>query len=116
MSEKDFKEQFWSAFESIDLDNHIILLYSLNFGKVSPLKVAEEICVENSTGTWTPVKYETLDIRKEHGAKTIGLYSTHSGDYIIMITVNSHDYDPERGGLSALLADVAGNVYEIKND
>lgn len=114
MLERDFKEQFWSSIESIDLDKHIILVYSLKFENVSPIKVAEEICVENSTGTWTPVSYETLDIRKEHGAKTIGLYSTHSGDYVIMVAVNSQDYDPEKGGLSALLADVAGNVYEIK--
>lgn len=54
--------------ESVDPDRHIMALYYVE-GPASMTKMAEESAIENSTGTWTLVGYETVQVRKEYGAK-----------------------------------------------
>ena len=98
--------------ESIDPDSHIIALYYLE-GKASLTKMAEETAIECSTGTWTVVGYETLELRKRYGAKILRIMGSEGACYV-QIAYEASNYDPEVGGITCLLSDIAGNLYDMK--
>ncbi len=97
--------------EAVDPDRHITALYHLE-GSVPLSKMAEESAIENSTGTWTLVGYETLELRKKYGAKIFRVTGS-GGSGFINLAFEASNYDPEIGGINCLLSDVAGNVFDM---
>ena len=113
MPEERFRELLWSDLGALDPDKYIIATYLAVIGPYSPKRVAEEAAIENSTGTWTPVRYETMEIREKYSAKIVGLVNARENAYVIQLAINGENYDPETGGLANLLADIAGNAYDL---
>jgi 2,3-diketo-5-methylthiopentyl-1-phosphate enolase len=61
--------------DGIDYDDYIIGTYTVTYPAIFPMpKMAPLLAVEQSTGTWVPVPGETLEVRKNHIAKVIGVY------------------------------------------
>ncbi len=98
---------------ALDPDKYIIATFLAEIGPYPPKRVAEELAVEESTGTWTPVSYETPQVRKEYGAKIVELINAKENMYVIQLAINGENYDPETGGLANLLADIAGNAFDL---
>jgi len=98
--------------ESVDPDRHITALYYVE-GPESMTKMAEESAIENSTGTWTLVGYETLKVRKDYGAKIFRVIGSEGSGYI-ELAFEASNYDPEIGGINCLLSDIAGNIFDMK--
>jgi ribulose-bisphosphate carboxylase large chain len=103
----------WEDIGALDPDKYIIETFLAEIGPYPPKQAAEELAVENSTGTWTPVLYETPQVRKEYGAKIVQLINAKENMYIIQLAINSENYDPETGGLVNLLSDIAGNAFDM---
>lgn len=103
----------YATIESIDPEKYIIATYYID-GDAPLSKIAEEVAIENSTGTWTLVGRETLKIRDRYGAKILNLIPASENSGILQLAVNAENYDPEFGGLENLLSDIAGNVYDMK--
>jgi ribulose-bisphosphate carboxylase large chain len=99
--------------ESIDPESYIIATYYVD-GSAPLSKMAEEAAIENSTGTWTLVGRETIELRDAYGAKIVNIIPTSENSGIIQLAVNAENYDPELGGLENLLSDVAGNIYDMR--
>lgn len=112
-SEEQLRNVLWSDISSLDPDKYIIATYLAEIGPYQPKRVAEEMAIENSTGTWTLVKYETLEVRDKFGAKIAGLINAKENMYVVQLGINGENYDPETGGLANLLADIAGNAYDL---
>ncbi|MEM2226709.1 MAG: RuBisCO large subunit C-terminal-like domain-containing protein [Candidatus Bathyarchaeia archaeon] len=110
-SDAILRELMYSSPEAVDPEEHIIATYFVEGSK--PLeKIAEEIAIECSTGTWTPVGYETLEVRERYGAKILRIMGT-GGSGFIEIAYNASNYDPEIGGIANLLSDIAGNLFDM---
>jgi len=103
----------YATIESIDLEKYIIATYYLD-GTAPLSKMAEEVAIENSTGTWTLVGRETLELRDRYGAKIVNIIPTSENSGIVQLAINAENYDPEIGGLENFLSDVAGNIYDMK--
>jgi ribulose-bisphosphate carboxylase large chain len=112
VDDKTLREIMYITPESVDLDHHIIALYYIE-GSAPLMKMAEELAIENSTGTWTLVGYETLEVRKKYGAKIFRLIGSETSGYI-QLAIEAENYDPEIGGINCLLSDIAGNVFDMK--
>ncbi len=97
--------------ESVDPDRHIMALYYVE-GPASMTKMAEESAIENSTGTWTLVGYETVQVRKEYGAKIFRVVGSEGKGYV-HLAFEASNYDPEIGGINCLLSDIAGNIFDM---
>jgi ribulose-bisphosphate carboxylase large chain len=112
-SEEQLRNILWKDISALDPDKYIIATYLVEIGPYPPKRVAEEMAIENSTGTWTLVKYETLEVRDKYGAKIVSLINAKENIYVIQLGINGENYDPETGGLANLLADIAGNAYDL---
>lgn len=61
--------------EGVDYDEYLIATYLAIFPKEVPVaKLAPALAVEQSTGTWVPVPGETIEVKRKHVAKVIGVY------------------------------------------
>jgi len=107
----------WSSINSLDPDQYIIATYlAVLTPGVDPDEALAHIAIENSTGTWTPVKYETVEVRDRYGAKiarVITLKEKERNIAIISLGIYAENYNPEDAGLANLLADIAGNAYDL---
>lgn len=103
----------YTTMESVDPEKYIIATYYIE-GNAPLSKMAEEVAIENSTGTWTLVGRETLEVRDRYGARIVNIMSASENSGILQLAVNTENYDPEFGGLENLLSDIAGNVYDMK--
>ena len=93
--EEKFRELLWSDLGALDPDKYIIATYLAVIGPYPPKRVAEEAAIENSTGTWTPVRYETMEIREKYSAKIVGLVNARENAYVIQLAINGENYNPE---------------------
>ncbi|MGQ4872198.1 MAG: ribulose 1,5-bisphosphate carboxylase, partial [Candidatus Thorarchaeota archaeon] len=61
--------------DAIDVENYVICTYYVGLPPFIDIReVAQAAAVEQSTGTWTLVPGETVEVRKRHVAKVIGIY------------------------------------------
>lgn len=107
------REILWEDIAALDPDKYIIATFLAEIGPYPPKRVAEELAIENSTGTWTLVRYETPEVRKNYGAKIVEVVNAKENVYVVQLAINGENYDPETGGLANLLADIAGNAYDL---
>jgi ribulose-bisphosphate carboxylase large chain len=110
--DKTLREAMYITPESVDPDQQIVALYYVE-GVASLSKMAEECAIENSTGTWTLVGYETLEVRRRYGAKICRLIGSDGAGYV-QLAIEASNYDPEIGGINCLLSDIAGNIFDMK--
>ena len=111
VDDQTLRDVMYISPESVDRDRHITALYYVE-GSASMTKMAEESAIENSTGTWTLVGYETLQVRREYGAKIFRVSGTGGSGYI-ELAFEASNYDPEFGGINCLLSDIAGNIFDM---
>jgi len=112
VDDQALRDIMYIAPESVDRDRHITAFYYVE-GSASMTKMAEESAIENSTGTWTLVGYETLQVRKEFGAKISRIMGSGNSGYV-ELAFEASNYDPEIGGINCLLSDIAGNIFDMK--
>ena len=110
--DKILRDMMYTTPESVDPDQHITALYYVE-GSAPLTKIAEECAIENSTGTWTLVGYETLEVRKRYGAKIFRIMGSEGSGYV-QLAIEASNYDPEIGGINCLLSDIAGNIFDMK--
>jgi len=61
--------------EGVDCDDYVVGTYLVSYPAAFPMPIlAPMLAVEQSTGTWVPVPGETLEVRRQHIAKVIGVY------------------------------------------
>lgn len=73
-------------------------------------KAAEEICKEESVGTWTELKTLEPGVQKRLGAKIVELDDESK---IATIAYAAEEYSHEPGGIPQLLSFVAGNLFGL---
>ncbi|MHA1741233.1 MAG: RuBisCO large subunit C-terminal-like domain-containing protein [Candidatus Thorarchaeota archaeon] len=68
--------------DAIDVENYVICTYYVGLPPFIDIReVAQAAAVEQSTGTWTLVPGETVEVRKRHVAKVIGIYEVPQYEY-----------------------------------
>ncbi len=67
------RELLWEDRGALYPDKYVIAIFFAGIGRYPPKRVAEELAVEDSSGICTPVLYETPKVRREYGAKIVGL-------------------------------------------
>jgi len=79
--------------DGIDIEKYVIGTYYIG---IPPMFDARELAwaaaVEQSTGTWTPVPGETVEVRKRHIAKVIGVYEVPYHEYSIPKDLERREY------------------------
>lgn len=101
---------FLALGEEIDRQKHIIARYYLE-SEMPMEKAAQILAAEESTGTWTAVGTEDIEIRKRHGAKVVSVEGN-----LVQIAFPLENFC--LGNIPVLLATVAGNLFgmdELKN-
>lgn len=101
--------------ESIPEEDYVIANYKLKTVLGNELtKIAEEIAVESTTGTWTEVVAETKEVKDKYGAKVLNTHLIQEGDKfkegyasIAFPTANFASDIP----MGSLLAAISGNIY-----
>ena len=96
--------------------NYIVATYQVFSSSSNPEKLAMAIADEQTTGTWTKVKYETLEKKKKFGGKVLNIFRIPPVDllnppkentYIIQIGFPISNFAPD---ISMLLTTVIGNI------
>jgi 2,3-diketo-5-methylthiopentyl-1-phosphate enolase len=107
----------FSTFEGIDLENHVIGIYTLETDPMRDiLKIAEGIASEASTGTWVKVPTETSEIRAKWQSKVLGTYEvTHDEHTQKAVMVIAHPIENFGPGMpiSMVLTGVVGNLFSM---
>ncbi len=68
--------------DAIDVEKYVICTYYVGLPPFIDVRdVAQAAAVEQSTGTWTLVPGETVEVRKRHVAKVIGIYEVPQYEY-----------------------------------
>lgn len=110
--------------ESIDMENNLIATYWIEAGPVIDMAVIGQfLCIEQTTGTWTPVPGETPEIRAGHVAKVIGVYEApyyeHSvpsdvakRQFIIQLAFPAVNVEDQ---LPMVLTAIIGNISLVPN-
>jgi len=102
--------------EEVEPENNIIAVYWLESSRGSLLDAAKALASEQSIGTWTEVKTETLWIRERLSAKVFKWKGEKEG--LVSVAFPLELFDLERGGIPCILGITAGNLFglsEIKN-
>ncbi|RDE17141.1 MAG: ribulose 1,5-bisphosphate carboxylase [Candidatus Thorarchaeota archaeon] len=105
--------------DGIDIEKYVIGTYYVG---IPPMFDARDLAwaaaVEQSTGTWIPVPGETVEVRKRHIAKVIGIYEVpyheyslpkdlERREYIIQVAFPHENFGPQ---IPMLLSTVVGNI------
>jgi len=101
---------FLALGERTDPQGYIIAKYYLE-SEMPMEKAAQILAAEESTGTWTAVGTEDLEIRKKYGAKVVSIAGN-----LVQIAYPIENFCP--GNIPVILATVAGNLFgmgELKN-
>lgn len=110
--------------DGVDYDDYLIATYLASFQAAMPIPLLSmALAVEQSTGTWVPVPGETPEIRRQHIAKVIGVYSVPDYEFEVPKSVENRDwiiqiaYPQVNIGeqLPMLLTTVIGNVSMAGN-
>lgn len=105
--------------DGIDYDDYIIGTYTVTYPAALPLPViAPMLAIEQSTGTWVPVPGETVEVRRQHVAKVIGVYEIPDYEYEVPSGIQNRNWMvqiayPEINigeQLPMLLTTVVGNI------
>jgi len=112
MSLREFTEESHMMPEEAS-EGYIVGTYYLKPAGVRARRAAEEIAIECSTGTWTRVKYETLQLREKYGAKVLSVMETENGEAFSRIAYPVLNYDPYYGSVEGVITGIAGNVFDM---
>jgi 2,3-diketo-5-methylthiopentyl-1-phosphate enolase len=105
--------------DAIDVEKYVICTYYVGLPPFMDAKqVAHAAAIEQSTGTWTMVPGETLQVRKRHVAKVVGIYEVPQYEYstpkdlerrqyIIQVAFPWENFGPQ---IPMLLSTVIGNI------
>jgi len=105
--------------DAIDVEKYVICTYYVGLPPFMDAKqVAHAAAIEQSTGTWTMVPGETLQVRKRHVAKVVGVYEVPQYEYstpkdlerrqyIIQVAFPWENFGPQ---IPMLLSTVIGNI------
>lgn len=79
--------------DGLDYNDFIIATYLVSFPKSVPVPMmAPALAIEQSTGTWVPVPGETVEVRRKHIAKVIGVYEVPDYEWSVPKDVEMRDY------------------------
>jgi len=98
------------AVEGLDIDKYAIATYYVETPEPDLVKYAEGMAVEQTTGTWTPVPGETIDVRERSGGKIVGIYRIRGAPNSSIVRIA---YPVENWGgpnLGVMLSTIFGNV------
>lgn len=110
--------------DGVNYDDYLIATYLASFPAAMPIPLLSmALAVEQSTGTWVPVPGETPEIRCQHIAKVIGVYSVPDYEFEVPKSVETRDWIiqiayPEVNigeQIPMLLTTVIGNVSMAGN-
>ena len=110
--------------ESLDPDEHVIVTYWIQTStQTDILAKAVALAVEQSSGTWTDVAYETEELKARYAAKVVGVYGAPDyeliatlpaddgkRDYILRIAFPWHNFGDN---LPMLLSTIIGNISSM---
>ncbi|MBD3157324.1 MAG: ribulose 1,5-bisphosphate carboxylase [Candidatus Lokiarchaeota archaeon] len=105
--------------DALDFEKYVIGTYYVGLPPFMDARdVAHAAAIEQSTGTWTMVPGETVEVRKRHVAKVIGIYEVpyyeyskpsdlKRREYIIQVAFPHENFGPQ---IPMLLSTVIGNI------
>ncbi|MFO7836917.1 MAG: RuBisCO large subunit C-terminal-like domain-containing protein [Candidatus Thorarchaeota archaeon] len=105
--------------DALNFEDYIIGTYYVGLPPFMDARdVAHAAAIEQSTGTWTMVPGETVEVRKRHVAKVIGIYEVpyyeyskpsdlERREYIIQVAFPHENFGPQ---IPMLLSTVIGNI------
>ena len=124
MTEKDSTEQYLDlpeaiGLDGIDLEKYIIASYIIKRPKGQNVNyLARFAAIEQSTGTWVRVPAETVEVRKHHVARVLGVYEIPYYEYVIPKDIKERTYFVQIGfpiinfrpQIPQLFTSVIGNI------
>ncbi|MBA7497051.1 2,3-diketo-5-methylthiopentyl-1-phosphate enolase [subsurface metagenome] len=124
MTEKDSTEQYLElpeaiGLDGIDLEKYIIASYIIKRPKGQNVNyLARFAAIEQSTGTWVRVPAETVEVRKHHVARVLGVYEIPYYEYVIPKDIKERTYFVQIGfpiinfrpQIPQLFTSVIGNI------
>lgn len=106
-------------FDGLDTDKYVIGFYFAGLNPALPIiDVAEMAALEQSTGTWTPVPGETIELKTKRQAKVLGIWETPEYVYSVpkevdhrnMIIAVGFPWENFGTEIPMLLSTVVGNI------
>jgi 2,3-diketo-5-methylthiopentyl-1-phosphate enolase len=80
-------------FDGLDTDKYVIGFYFAGLNPALPIiDVAEMAALEQSTGTWTPVPGETIELKTKRQAKVLGIWETPEYVYSVPKEVDHRNF------------------------
>jgi len=124
MAEVSSPYELCTLAEGLDPEEHVIVTYWVQAStQTDMLAKAVALAVEQSSGTWTDVPYETEELKTRYAAKVVGIYGapdheliatlpTDDGqrDYILRVAFPWHNFGDN---LPMMLSSVIGNVSSM---
>jgi len=90
----------------VDFESHIIATYYVE-SELPLSNLAESMALSQTTGSWTPLKHETVEMRKKYCGKIVDISNSH-----VKIAFPIDNLDPTRGGIPLLLTTTGGNLFD----
>ena len=109
-----------TLFEGLEIEKYVIGTYSMMLpGTMDIIMISKALCIEQSTGTWTPVPEETPEVRKRHVAKVVNIWEIPDWtyevpkeekkyrNYVFQIAYPWENFGPK---LSMMFSTIMGNI------
>jgi 2,3-diketo-5-methylthiopentyl-1-phosphate enolase len=76
-----YRKEFYGMYESLDPDAYIIGIFLAKAKTKDYIRLAGEVIIEQTTGSWVKVPYETPELMAKHGGKVINIFEVPDYQY-----------------------------------
>jgi 2,3-diketo-5-methylthiopentyl-1-phosphate enolase len=81
MGAQKYRKEFYGLYESLDPEAYIIGIYLAKAKTKDYIRLAGEVIIEQTTGSWTKVPLETPELMAKHGGKVINIFEVPDYEY-----------------------------------
>jgi 2,3-diketo-5-methylthiopentyl-1-phosphate enolase len=69
-----YRTEFYGLYESLDPEEYVIGIFLAKAATKDYIRLAGEVIIEQTTGSWTKVPLETPELMAKHGGKVINIF------------------------------------------
>ena len=81
-----YRTEMYGLFEGIEKEDFVIATYIASAATKDFMRLAGEIAVEQTTGSWIPVPLETAEVMASHGGRVLNAFEVPDYTYEIPVT------------------------------
>jgi len=117
MSTSKYRKEFYGLYEGLEPDAYIIAIFLAKAKTKDYIRLAGEVIIEQTTGSWTKVPLETPELTARHGGRVIDIFEVPDYEYdppedelrtfVMELAFPTVNYTPQ---IPMLLSTVIGNI------